>query len=80
MEFPVTYKLKAYNPQSSNEKSKEDSFAAGLKCEMVQLSTVKYQGKSFVMLGGAETRWRPKTRAKKKFKAWHEKDFKSKVC
>ena len=27
---------------------------------------LKYQGKSLVMLGGAETRWRPKTRAKYK--------------
>ena len=52
MEFPVTYKLKADNPQSSNEKSKEESFAVGLKCEIVQLSSVEYQGKSFVILGG----------------------------
>ena len=34
--------------------------------EAVQFSNVKYKGKSFVMLGGAETRWRPKTRAKYK--------------
>ena len=35
---------------------------------MVQLSTVKYQGKSLVMIRGAETRWRPKTRAKYKLR------------
>ena len=35
---------------------------------MVQISAVKYQGKSLVMLGGAETRWRPKTRAKNKLR------------
>ena len=66
LEFPVIDNLKADNPQSSGEKSKEESFAAGLKCEMVQLSAVKYQGKSLVILGGAETRWRPKASEKKK--------------
>ena len=35
---------------------------------MVQISAIKYQGKSFVMLGGAETRWRPTTRAKNKLR------------
>ena len=35
---------------------------------MIQLSAIKYQGKSLVMLGGAETRWRPKTRAKNKLR------------
>ena len=35
---------------------------------MVQISDVRYQGKSLVMLGGAETRWRPKTRAKNKLR------------
>ena len=68
MEFPVTDKLKADNPQSSNEKSKEELVAAGLKCDLVQLSAVNYQVKSFVILGGAETRWRPKTRAKNKLR------------
>ena len=64
MEFHIPDKRKADNIHSSNEKSKEDSVAAGLKGETVQLSAVKYQGKSFVMLGGVETRWRTKTRAK----------------
>ena len=68
MEFPVTDRLKADNPQSSNEKYKEESFAAGLKCDIVKLSSVEYQGKSFVMLGGAEMRWRPKTRVKNKLR------------
>ena len=43
MEFPVTDNLKADNPQSSGEKSKEELFAVGLKCEMVQLSAIRYQ-------------------------------------
>ena len=60
MEFLVLDKLKADNLQSSNENSKEESIIAGLKGEIVQLSAVKYQGKSFVMLGGAETRCKPK--------------------
>ena len=68
MKFPVTDNLKADNPQSSDEKSKEESLAAGLKCEMVQLSAVKYQGKSLVMLGGEKMRWRSKTRAKIKLR------------
>ena len=68
MEFPVIDNLKVDNPQSSVENFKEESFAAGLKCEMVQLSAITYQGKSFVMLGGVETRWRPKIRAKNKLR------------
>ena len=40
----------------------------GFKGEAVQLSAVKYQGKSFVMLGGAEMSWRPKKRAKNKLR------------
>ena len=68
MEFPIPDKLKADNLQSSNEKSKEDSVPVGLKGEIVQLSAVKYQDKSFIMLGGAKTRWRPKTRAKNKLR------------
>ena len=68
MEFLVPNKLKANNLQSSNEKSKEESFTAGLKCEMVQLSAVKYQGKSLVVLRGAEARWRPKKREKNKLR------------
>ena len=53
MEFPVLDKLKIDNLQSSNEKSNEELVMAGFKGEVVQLSTLKYQGKSFVMLGGA---------------------------
>ena len=34
LEFPVTDNLKADNPQSSDKKYKEESFAAGLRCEM----------------------------------------------
>ena len=43
MEFPTMDKLKVDNPHSSNEKYKQESFAAGLNCEIVQLSTVEYQ-------------------------------------
>ena len=35
-----------------------------LKDETVQISSVKFQGKYFVLLG--ESNWRPKTRAKNK--------------
>ena len=56
--------MKADNPQSSGEKSKEELFTAGLKCEMVQISSVRYQLKSLLMLGGAETRWSQKPVAK----------------
>ena len=68
LEFPITDNLKVDNPQSSCEKYKEELFARGLKCEMVQLLAIKYQGKSLVMVGGEETRWRPKTRAKNKLR------------
>ena len=44
-QFLVAHKLKDDNLQSSNEKSKEESVAVGSKCETVQHSDVKYQGK-----------------------------------
>ena len=43
--FLVIDKLKDDNPQSSNEKSKEELVAAGLKCELVQISAINYQVK-----------------------------------
>ena len=33
-----------------------------------QLSAIEYQAKSFVILGGVEMRWRPKTRVKNKLR------------
>ena len=39
---------------------------AELKDETVQISSVKFQGKYFVMLG--ESKWRPKRRAKNKLR------------
>ena len=63
--------MKADNPQSSGEKSKEELFATGLKSEMVQLSAIRYQGKSLVMLWGAEKRWRPE--ASSKISPWNKK-------
>ena len=47
MDFSVPEKMKVDNVQSSNEKSNEELVMAGFKGEVVQLSTVKYQGKSF---------------------------------
>ena len=49
-----------------NKKLKGKFVVAELKDETVQISSVKFQGKSFVMLG--ETKWRPKTRAKNKLR------------
>ena len=40
----------------------------GFRGEAVQFSNVKYQGKYFVMLGGAGMSWRPKTRANNKLR------------
>ena len=68
MEFPIADKLKVDNLQSLNEKSNEELVMAGFKGDVVQISAIKYQGKSFVMLGGVEMRWRPKTRAKNKLR------------
>ena len=53
MTFPVPEKLKVDNLQSSNEKCNEELVMAGFKGEDVQILAIKYQGKSFVMLGGA---------------------------
>ena len=64
MEFLVPNKLKVDNLQSSNEKSNEELVMEGFKGEAMQLLVVKYQGKSFVMFGGVEMSWRPKTKAK----------------
>ena len=68
MDFSVPEKMKVDNVQSSNEKSNEELVMEGFKGEALQISAIKYQGKSFVMLGGAEMRWIPKTRAKNKLR------------
>ena len=41
---------------------------SGFRSDVVQFSNVKYQGKYFVMLGGAGMSWRPNTRAKNKLR------------
>ena len=68
MEVPIPYKLKIDTLQSSNEKNNEELVMSGFRGEAIQFSIVKYQGKSFVMLGGAGMSWRPKTRAKNKLR------------
>ena len=67
-EVPVPAKLKADNLKIPNEKFKEKFVVTGLKVDTVQISAVKFLGKSFVMLGEIGTRWRPKTRAKNKLR------------
>ena len=49
--IPVEAKLKVDNFQISNEKIKGKSVATGSTYDVVQISTVKFQGKYFVMLG-----------------------------
>ena len=60
MQIPVLDKLKIDTLQSSNEKTNEEIVMLGFRGEAIQFSIVKYQDKYFVILGGAETRWRPK--------------------
>ena len=62
----VEAKLKVDNLQFSNENIKGKSVATASKYDGVQISTIKFQGKYFVMLG--ETKGRPKTRVKNKLR------------
>ena len=50
-EVPIPVKLKADNLQIPNTNIKGKYVVAELKDETVQISSVKFQGKSFVMLG-----------------------------
>ena len=60
--------MKVDSVQITNENLKGKLVVMGLKVDCVQFSAVKFQGKSFVMLGETKTRWRPKTRAEQKLR------------
>ena len=65
-EIRVLDKLRVDNTQSSKEGFEEKLVMKGVKREVVQLATIKHQGKSLSMLGEVGVGWRPKTRPKNK--------------
>ena len=68
MERPVLDKLKVDNTQSSKEGFEEKLVMQGVKIEVVQLASIKHQGKTLFMLGEVGVGWRPKTRPKNKLR------------
>ena len=67
-EIPVLDKLRVDNTQTSKEGFEEKLAMKGVKREVVQLATIKHQGKSLSMFGEVGVGWRPKTRPKNKLR------------
>ena len=64
-EVSIPAKMELEDIQVPSEKTKENSMV-GFKKEGVLISNVKFQGRSYAMLG--ESIWRPKTRPKNKLR------------
>ena len=64
-EVSTPAKMELEDIQVLSEKTKEKSMV-GFKKEGVLISSVKFQGKSYAMLG--ESNWRPKTRPNNKLR------------
>ena len=56
------------NAQSSQEHFEERLVSQEVKRKMVQLATIKHEGKNLSMLGEIRVGWRPKTRPKNKLR------------
>ena len=61
-------KLKVDNTQSWKEGFEEKLVMKGIKREVVQLASIKHQGKTLSMLGEVGVGWRHKTRPKNKLR------------
>ena len=67
--FPAKLEVENIQIPSKNLKGKS---VVELKNEIIQISSIKFRGKSYAMIG--ESNWRPKKRAKNKPRQ-HEKNF-----
>ena len=54
--------MRADNTQSSKEGFEEKLVMQGVKREVIQLATIKHQGKTLSMLGDVGVGWRPKNK------------------
>ena len=61
-------KMRVDNTKNSIEGFEEKLVMKGVKREVIQLATIKHQGKSLSMLGEVGVGWRPKTRPKNKLR------------
>ena len=59
---------RADTEQDLQEQSEERLMSQGIKRKVVQLASIKHQGKTLSMLGEIGVGWRPKTRPKKKLR------------
>ena len=75
-EVSIPAKMELEDIQVLSEKTKEKSMV-GFKKEGVLISSVKFWGKSYAMLG--ESNWRPKTRPKNKLRLNMKKTVESKI-
>ena len=67
-ENPLIINARVNNAQSSQEKSEEKLVSQGVKRKVVQLATIKHQGKALSMLGEIGVGQRPKTIPKNKLR------------
>ena len=75
-EVSIPTKMESEDIQVPSEKTKGNSMV-GFRKEGVLISSVKFQGKSYAMLG--ESNWRPKTRPKNKLRLNMKKMVESKI-
>ena len=67
-ESPLFDEARDDTKQDLQEQSKEGVMSRGIKRKVVQLASIKHQGKTLSMLGEIGVGWRPKTRTKNKLR------------
>ena len=60
--------VRVHTEQKIQTKSEEEAMSRGIRRNVVQLASIKHQGKFLSMLGKIGTDWRPMTRPKNKLR------------
>ena len=79
-EIPLFDEARAYTIQDLQEQSKEGVMSRGIKRKVVQLASIKHQGKTLSMLGEIGVGWSPKTKTKNKLRLNMKKLLKPKLA
>ena len=64
----LSNEARVHTEQDVQKQSKEGVISRGIKRKVVQLASIKHQGKYLSMLGEIGAGWRPKTRPKNKLR------------
>ena len=67
-EKSLSDEARVHTKQKIQTQSKEEAMSRGIKRKVVQLDSIKHQGKVLSMSGEIGTCWRPKTRPKNKLR------------